>query len=82
MRPRSFWIISFSYKHLTPDSGFLLQSSLIHILTLFVSIADVHHVNPECTLVSKAMKRNVIASVSDDAVMGSKHYLVGICLQF
>ena len=36
------------------------------------------------TLTSKAnaTKRNVIASVSDDAVMRTIHHLVDICLQF
>ena len=36
------------------------------------------------TLTSKvnATKRNVVASVSDDAVMRTIHHLVDICLQF
>ena len=31
---------------------------------------------------ANATKRNAIASLSDDAVMYAKHYLVDICLQF
>ena len=43
-----------------------------------------HHTMEDCTLTSKAneTKRNVIASVSDDAVMRKIHHLVDICLQF
>ena len=39
---------------------------------------------PSHTLTSKATgtKRNVIASLSDDAVMYAIHHLVDICLQF